>query len=513
MMSKPTTRMHWKIRRDPYLARVAELHGEEAAFQAGFFLDEDDEDAPLDDVDWLCTPLPRRRPVGRRPAVLLSTGAFCPIHDGHLAMMQRAREAAERAGFDVLGGYISPGHDAYIEAKCGPAAIPASVRLQQCARVAEASGWLLVDPWEAIHRRVAVNFTDVTARLRAYLRAHLDPRVEVLFVCGADNARFALAFAFAEDGGCVIVGRPGSDAEMDAWRARLETHARILWTGGDHPAASRALRAPEWIDPRERRIVVRTEDARAVRTLAGKDPRIAARYVELQRSLLRTLGEHATVRTAPLESPCPVDQAVISLDAMLPATHNLAVSRLFALGGYQLLGHVARPGQPSVEEQIAAIPAGTYVLREDDRMTGGTLAAVRALLPDRLRIAGVTLGVGDARAAAVDEDIVDSRDFLLGADDGGLVVELSGGRIGRAPYVLPYVDPAARASVPSARAHSFSRCVWSLNEQVFRGTKLRVRDLPPASRAIFQGLGDDVSLEEVCRWHGRRLAAVRRRHS
>lgn len=503
--------MHWKIRRDPFLSRVAEIHGEEAVFRAGFFLDEDDADAPLDDVDWLCTPLPRRRPVGRRPAVLLSTGAFCPVHEGHVAMMERAKQAAERAGFDVLGGYLSPGHDAYIEMKCGPAAIPASVRLAQCARAAEASGWLLVDPWEALHRRVSVNFTDVTARLRAYLRAHLDPRVEVLFVCGGDNARFALAFT--EHGGCVIVGRPGSEMELAGWRAKLEGHPRIIWTDGDHPAASRALRAARWSDDRKRALVVRIEDARAVRTLVLAHASIAARYATFQRLLLERLSDEATVRTTRLDSPGAEDEPVISLDPMLPATHNVAVSRLFALGGYQLLGHVARPAHPSLEDQLAAIPSGTYVLREDDRMTGGTLEAVRALLPDRIRISDTRFGLEDARAAGFDEDVLDSRDFLLGADDGGLVVELAGGRIGRAPYVLPYVDPAARASIPPARAHAFSSSIWSLNEDVFVGTKLRVRDLPPASQATFQSLGDDCLLEEVCRWHKARLATVRRPHS
>ena len=160
--------MHWKIRRDPFFSLLHARRGEEAVMQAGFFFDDDPDDARLDDVDWLSTPPPRRRPSGRgRPVVLVATGAFCPIHDGHIAMMHRARAAAEIAGFDVLGGYLSPGHDAYIRLKCGDAAIPASVRLAACARAAESTDWLSVDPWEALHRRVAANYTDVVARLRA----------------------------------------------------------------------------------------------------------------------------------------------------------------------------------------------------------------------------------------------------------------------------------------------------------------------------------------------------------
>jgi len=488
--------MHWKIARDPYFGPLARERGEEEVFAAGFFLDEDDEDAALDDVDWHCTPLPRRR-TAERPAVLLSTGAFCPPHAGHLEMMERARMAAEHAGYDVLGGYLSPGHDAYIDLKCGALAIPATVRLRMCAEAIAGSPWLRVDPWEALHRRVSVNFTDVTARLRAYLRAHLDPRTEVLYVCGGDNARFGLAFA--DRGGCVIVGRRGAEHEVSSWQRRLEGNASILWTEGDHPASSTALRTSAWTDDTLRRLVLRTEDTRAVRTLG-----LAAGTLDtFQRELSAVLGEHAAVRAVGLHEPTG-EHDVISLDAMLPSGENLAVSRLYAIGGYQALGHVARPGAPRLDEQLGLLPAGTYTLRDDDHMSGGTLDAVRAMLPSRVRVAGTRVAVEHDD----DEEVVDSRDFLLGADDGGLVIELLDGSIGRAPYLLPYVDPSARCCVPPREAHAFSTALWALNARTFEGSGLRVRDLPSPTRTTFAWLGDDRLLEDVCRWHVERLARV-----
>lgn len=488
--------MHWKIRRDPYFGPLARERGEEEVFAAGFFLDEDDHDAALDDVDWHCTPLPERRSA-TRPVVLLSTGAFCPPHAGHIEMMVRARAAAERAGFDVLAGYLSPGHDAYIELKCGPLAIPASVRLRMCADAVAGSPWLRVDPWEALHRRVSVNFTDVTARLRAYVQAHLDPRTEVLYVCGGDNARFGLAFA--EHGGCVIVGRRGAEGEVSTWRRRLEGSARVLWSDGDHPASSTTLRTTAWNDDTLRRLVLRTEDTRAVRTLGLAAPAFGA----FQRALTVILEEHATVRAIGLREPTG-EQAVISLDAMIPAAANLALSRLYAVGGYQALGHVARPGAPPLDEQLASLEAGAYTLRDDDHMTGGTLEAVRAMLPPRVTILGTELAVEHDD----DEEVVDSRDFLLGADEGGLVITLPDGGVGRAPYLLPYVDPSARCSVPPRRVHEFSIHLWTLNERTFSGTGLRVRDLPAAARATFGWLGEDRLLEDVCRWHADRIASV-----
>jgi hypothetical protein len=183
---------------------------------------------------------------------------------------------------------------------------------------------------------------------------------------------------------------------------------------------------------------------------------------------------------------------------MLPAAHNLAISRLFAVGGYEAMGHVARPGVAPIAEQVAAIPPGPYALCDDDCITGATFAAIREMLPASVRVTETRVAVEHDP----DEDVVDARDFLLGADDGGLVLELPGGGIGRAPYLLPYVDPAARASIHAS--HEFSFEVWSLNARTFAATDLRVRDMPAPSRATFR-FADDERLETVCAWHAERI--------
>nr|HEX4319141.1 hypothetical protein [Kofleriaceae bacterium] len=498
-----------KLARDPYLRALVAARGEQAAWDSGYFDDGDDGDAPLDDIDWACTPLPPAdaAATARRPAVLLATGGFCPPHAGHLEMMERARDAATtQLGFDVIAGYLSPGHDRYARMKAGDAAMPAPARLAACAELAARSGadWLVVDPWEALHRRVAVNFTDVCARLRAYLRAHVDLRVEVVYVCGGDNARFALAFA--EDGACVVVARPGSDATVGAWRARLAGHPRIAWADGDHPGASRALRPPgAWRAPRSR-VVVRLEDARAVRTLGLP----ADTWCAFQRELVALLRAHAEVRVVEAAPGARAEPGELVVDPMVDVAgvagaHALAISRAYALGGYHARGHVARPGSPPLDAQLAAIPPGDYVLRDDDRATGGTFAAARALLPAHARVADVERV---AIAHDADEDVVDSRDFLLGSDDGGLVVELPARRLGRAPYVLPYVDPAARCSLPPTAVRAISIAVWELAARTLGDRRLSALPAPARATLEAMGLAGDPprTLGELCRWHATRLA-------
>ena len=99
------------------------------------------------DPRWLCTPLHKatarlkanleRGDRGSPLAVLVSTGAFCPVHTGHLAKMAEARAALEARGVTVLAGYLSPGHDAYLQTKCGGGVPGTAHRIALCEQAVE----------------------------------------------------------------------------------------------------------------------------------------------------------------------------------------------------------------------------------------------------------------------------------------------------------------------------------------------------------------------------------------
>src|SRR5690606_22048126 len=132
------------------------------------------ENIPIkDSLNWLCTPFHFPEFDNTvQPCVLLSTGAFCPIHAGHIEMMTIAKKTVEANGYQVLGGYLSPGHDEYISQKAGERAIPIQQRIALIQKAIEASAesdWLMLDPWEGLFCSVAVNFTDVIERRETYL--------------------------------------------------------------------------------------------------------------------------------------------------------------------------------------------------------------------------------------------------------------------------------------------------------------------------------------------------------
>jgi hypothetical protein len=190
---------------------------------------------------------------------------------------------------------------------------------------------------------------------------------------------------------------------------------------------------------------------------------------------------------------------------MLPAIHNLAMSRVFGMGGYRQQGFVNRPGSEALENQAESIPPAAYTIFDDDIVTGGTVACAQELLLefDREVVGHLSLETSNG---GIDE-VADCRDFLLGAFEAGLVLDLPDGSQGRAPYALPFVDPSVRSSIPPEQAIEFSIQVWKANVEFFNGTGMTVRDLPKPARDTMLAAGHcwNCKLRDVCQIYVDRL--------
>ncbi len=183
---------------------------------------------------------------------------------------------------------------------------------------------------------------------------------------------------------------------------------------------------------------------------------------------------------------------VASLDPLctVPGAFHLGLSRWYRPGGYELAGEGARPGFPAMAEQIARLrdlAAGRPVaLVEDDMYTGETLIATAGHLREAgvdvrqlvvgiricqqdLAFGGTAIGAAvryqldPARPVGEQIDLGDPRDYLIGLS--GLVIlmgESPQPRLGRAPYVLPFVQPSERASFPAESDWALSRAVLQL---------------------------------------------------
>ncbi len=556
-----SSRVIAKASADPFYASVLIRYGAEHLEAAGFF----DDGVPVGcdisktvDDRLLVTPLIKicdainevgaesNKPI----AVLVTSGGFCPIHNGHLAMMESARLEVEKRGWRVVGGFFAPDHDGYVRTKCGEEALSGAERTHLARLATSESTWLDVDPWAALYLDRAVNYTDIVRRLSRYLTLQVGHPIEIFFVCGGDNAGFSKAFL--DHGRIVIVPRAGTDGEalLDPLAARSERvfvardhtpnaiASRVIRkgrSGGLPPKVSQELCALQATKvPTKVELFLRDEEAWST---DGWSARVGVDLEWAQRAFVGSLATilerafrrrmpHATVsvtRVSLSEQRRRMDgvivrshHPVISLDACIDGDHSIAISRRFNVtSGERLSGIFPRPGSADLGVQIAAIPDGSYLLMDDDIATGRTIREVCQLLPQRIHIEGVisvqevcegvSLRTVECSAGEALVEAGDVRDFLVGSREGGLVVRLPGGAVARVPYLLPYVQNSRRMSVPLEEEVALSQELWELNRQFFKSlpVALTIGDCPEAFQALALEIGfsSSCTMEAFCAWH------------
>ncbi|HEY5815285.1 MAG TPA: hypothetical protein VIS95_02990 [Solirubrobacterales bacterium] len=242
-------------------------------------------------------------------------------------------------------------------------------------------------------------------------------------------------------------------------------------------------------------------------------------------------GEAVHRRRLELIEEVDADGVVISMDPLMEdGALPLAFSRCYRVGGTEFVEMIPRPGYPALEQQVEAIRAEAggrpLIVVEDDFYTGET---IEKTLSERLEgladqivavVAGTKIGPHQPPAFPVHAavryvredglsplekvDLGDPRDYLIGAS--GLVCRLDSGNLGRLPYVLPFVSPAARASIPevaeaefSASALELSRAFYADLSQIAGGSVTLMAVDPHfavACRELF-GLEPDAPLADV----------------
>lgn len=442
--------MSWKIERDPYYSQIAKDFGEDSAREAGYFDDSSKEAFDIvGSLDIMCTPLNfiRDNLAGKKnPVVLLATGSFCPIHDGHISMMESAKDRLELYGYDVVGGFFAPDHDEYIFGKVKDSPLDIHQRIKIIHKRICNSDWLDIDSWAGIFRNEAVNFTEIIHRLELYIEKHLGKKIPVVFVFGGDNWAFAKTFRYK--GMYCHVGRPGHQATI-----LPEDNERHFVATGSSDLSSTYLRSNGFTGIKlPSKYIIRLSNNKKEMDVA----RVIIKYigdVQIEIQWVEDQQKHF--------NPTWGKNEVISLDSIVKANHNIEISRLYDYFGIRKLGYTERPGSKSLIHQFNNIPRlNNYVLFDDDIHTGNTINYVKGQL-ERLGINIVALA--SFVNSGSDEEIIDARDFIVDDDNCGLVIKDVNGEMSRKPYVYPYVCPYMRASIPNP--HEFSKEIIDLNKK------------------------------------------------
>mgnify|MGYP003228744822 FL=1 len=199
----------------------------------------------------------------------------------------------------------------------------------------------------------------------------------------------------------------------------------------------------------------------------------------------------------------------ISLDTYYRGTYDIETSRLFDISDIQkkYISLIGRIGHDTIEHQIERIKDGNYILVDDDSVTGKTIREVMRRFPERINIEQIYL-----LASMLNErifDIVDLRDFIIGVQNGGLVVRLPNGEIARAPYMLPYVSLKSRATIPAIKEMEFSIKLWEMNKEFYQeiGGNITLKQTDNGFKKLMNYIGfdDNTLIVDICDWHINKL--------
>ena len=404
-----------------------------------------------------------------RPVVLITTGGFSPLHEGHLNMMEEAKKTLSEAGYGVCGGYFSPSHDSYVLQKQNTN--PLDLRVKSIEDQIFTSPWLMTDLWEAMYTPTAINFTDVILRLEEYLKKWFHQDVEVVYVFGSDNQGFLEAFRFQGKAVCVQRGGSLTDQNQD-----LIDNKRLFF-----------VNSSKYENFKSREINYQKGDSTGS-FLIRDDLKKSLNYDS--KEALDIFNKYfSDIKVIPAEYPLEFKEKVISLDTWYKGDYQLKMSRNFSLADFNYKGIDLsnRICSSRLEHQLELIPKGEYLLVDDDIASGQTINFVKNLLEEQgVKIKGEKslahefLGVSEFR------DVVDLRDFFFGAKEGGLTIVLPNGKRSRVPYITPFVNLYSRASLDYKSALRFSLEVLELNKKYLADKK--IKDLPFEQRELFNFL-------------------------
>lgn len=516
----------WKILRDKFYNSIYKKYQSlDKVYQAGFIND----NIEIENIDFyktniLTTPynkiLDNINENTINPIVLLSTGGFYPIHQGHIDMMELAKQTFNNNGFNVVGGYLSLSHDDYIKTK--PFYNTTSLqRLDNAQKIISDSSWLMIDPFESLWAPTYINFTDVITRLEKYLQKYVDKKIKVAYVCGDDNVNFM--YCFEKYGFGVCVSRNNLE-NFKLVKEDLKNNKNIFFVDNiknTKQLSSRQIRNGYMCDNFKNytgNYLIRDEELLPLKKFLkykSKD--------ELKNIQKETILEFKSILDSTFNSKINIEiikvkdqikkankqlsnKNTISLDSYFIGTYNIEISRLFEISDKQLTyTKLVSRNNKNINDEINKIIPNNYTLVDDDSVSGNTLRSIFEQIPDTIKINSIYLLMDHKNIF----DVVDFRDFIIGANNAGLMTRLSNNLIIRVPYIYPYVNLNTRANIPLDKEIEFTINILDLNINFFnkidKSIKLKDVDNNFIHLMKFIGFSENDYIIDILKWHKKNL--------
>merc|ERR1719409_1460378 len=129
-----------------------------------------------DDSDWPLAKLYRELANGtaaaKKHAVILTTGGMNPSHLGHVQLLHQARKRLEKEGYLVVGMWLSPSHDDYLQPKARnlhTIGLSAGFRVEVARHSVKEDPLVAIGAWEVKVEGYWPDFPEVAGALKKEL--------------------------------------------------------------------------------------------------------------------------------------------------------------------------------------------------------------------------------------------------------------------------------------------------------------------------------------------------------
>lgn len=441
--------------------------------------------------------------------ILLNTGSYAPAHNGHIEMMLQAKNILEKNGHIIDMILFSPSHDKYVLNKTNDIQHwNISNRINELYSKIESypdfsieeKKLFLIDSWEAVYCNCPVNFTDVIFKIESNIKKYLNKRVKIFYAFGSDNHDFSYCFSnlpeyFKSKYFGVCIEREGSSI-ID----KIES-INLFYSKNENFSneKSRDIRKKTFNSNTKQNIEesiygVRLDEDTALKLWISKyhhyENQLKESYILFHKQLKEIISKYSYTKA--ISIPVLEQKTILkSLDIVNPLNldvctnedikyQKLNYSRLFLLNDLQKkpLSIINRNNLDNLN-----IKPGNYSLIDDDIASGATLNLVKnELLKKSVNIVNsfslLDLYLEKNNINQYVYDIVDTRDFLLGANEGGLFCKTIDG-FTRIPYFSPWVNLYSRAKIPFENIKKMNLEVLKINILFFQKNEfIQFKDIP-----------------------------------
>lgn len=413
----------------------------------------------IEDNKLLTMPINKPK-TNKKLALIISTGSYSPLHEGHVEKMLLTKEYVESMNYEVLQGVISLSHDAYVAFKNnGISKNHISNRTMLAYEKIEEmnqSDWLKVDRFEGEAVSCAINFSTVIKRLLSLVENYLQKDITVFYVYGSDNIGFSNAFINQKKIHGVCIEREGFKNKEYLENIKNDNLHYISSEKSLYSSYSstkiRGNRENVYLTNPIRK------DKKPVYLIRGNS--VPDKFNTLLKNIFKKyLDEKIEVRIYSTQTEYLNN--FISLDKFIKGDINIEASRIFEVSSFQKKAN----DMIFFNEQKISFSPGIYNLIDDDSVSGYTIKKVTEFLKSKnISICNVQTIVD--KYINEDEylyDVVDSRDFYLNGFKSGLMIEHPNDGVKRVPYIFPYVNLTTRANIKSDNQIAFSKEIVELN--------------------------------------------------